>query len=163
MFEAITAFAAGWLLSWPALAILVILGILFEHNGARGWAVFTALVIAAISYFFFSVSLMTIGIGAVAYIAIGLVWSFWRYKRHVDDVVEMNKGESDMRKAHALQQIHPKEMLGTITAWIMIWPFSMTENFVGDIVDAIQDLVRRVFRGVYHKIYDSAVSRLGVK
>lgn len=163
MFEAFSVFAAGWLLSWPALVVLAFLGILFEHNGARGWAVFTALVLAAISYFFFSVSLMTIGIGAIVYVAVGLVWSFWRYKRHVDDVVEKNKGESDMRKANALQQIHPKEMLSTITAWVVIWPFSMIENVVGDIVDAIQDLVRRVFRGVYQKIYDSAAARLGVR
>jgi hypothetical protein len=75
-FSAAVAFAAGLLLTWPAFIVLVFLGILFEHNGARGWAVFTALAVAAVSYFFFSVSLLTIAIGAVGYIVIGLIWSF---------------------------------------------------------------------------------------
>jgi hypothetical protein len=51
-------------------------------------------------------------------------------------------------------------MLPTITAWITIWPFSLVENFVGDIINFIQDLVQKVFRGIYHKIYDSAVAAL---
>lgn len=160
MIEALVAFLAGFLLTWPALIVLVVLGILFEHNGARGWAVFTALAAAAVSYFFFNVSLATIAIGAVAYIAIGLVWSFWRYKRHAEKVVEQNKDETASTKERALAALHPKAMLGTITAWIMIWPFSMVENIVGDLINGIQLLVTKFFRGVYHKVYDSAVAAL---
>ena len=159
-FSAAVAFAAGLLLTWPAFIVLVFLGILFEHNGARGWAVFTALSVAAVSYFFFSVSLMTIAIGAVGYIVIGLIWSFWRYKRHAQRVVEEHKKSSAQEKEYALRALHPKAMLATITAWIVIWPFSLVENFVGDIINFIQDLVVRYFRGVYHRIYDSAVAAL---
>jgi len=159
-FSAALAFAAGLLLTWPAFIVLVFLGILFEHNGARGWAVFTALSVAAVSYFFFSVSLMTIAIGAVGYIVIGLIWSFWRYKRHAQRVVEEHKKSSAQEKEYALRALHPKAMLATITAWIVIWPFSLVENFVGDIINFIQDLVVRYFRGVYHRIYDSAVAAL---
>ena len=160
MVETSVAFLAGFLLTWPALIVLVILGILFEHNGARGWAVFTALAVAAISYFFFNISLTTILIGAVAYIAIGLVWSFWRYKRHADMVVETYRNSDPSVKQLALSQLHPKVMLGTITAWIMIWPFSMVENLIGDFINGIQLLVTKFFRAVYHRVYDSAVSAL---
>lgn len=159
-FAGIFGFAAGLLLTWPALIGLVVLGILFEHNGARGWAVFTALVLAATAYFFFDVSLATIAIGAAGYVAIGLLWSFWRYKRHAQKVVEQTLGGSAHDKEHALRRLHPRAMLSTITAWIMIWPFSMVENITGDIINLIQDLVRKVFRGIYHRIYDSAVSQL---
>jgi hypothetical protein len=51
-------------------------------------------------------------------------------------------------------------MWPSITAWVMIWPFSLIENFVGDIINAIQALVKKVFRGIYYKIYDSAVEAL---
>lgn len=159
-FAAAFAFAAGLLLTWPALIVLLFVGILFEHNGARGWAVFTALAVAAVSYFFFSVSLLSIAIGAVCYIVIGLIWSFWRYKRHAQKVVEAKKNSSATDKEYALRALHPKAMLGTITAWIVIWPFSMVENLVGDIINFIQELVTKFFRGVYHRIYDSAVSAL---
>lgn len=160
MLEAIGLFLGAWLLTWPAIIALVILGILFEHNGARGWAVFTAVVSMAVAYFFFNVSLATIAIGTVGYIVIGLFWSFWRYKRHAEKVVELNRKESSYEKERALARLHPKAMLGTITAWILIWPFSMVENIVGDIITAIQLLVTKFFRGVYHKVYDSAVSSL---
>jgi len=159
-FSAAVAFAAGLLLTWPAFIVLVFLGILFEHNGARGWAVFTALAVAAVSYFFFSVSLLTIAIGAVGYIVIGLIWSFWRYKRHAQKVVEAHKGKNAQEKEYALRALHPKAMLATITAWIVIWPFSMVENVVGDVINFIQELVTKFFRGVYHRIYDSAVAAL---
>ena len=159
-FSASLAFAAGLLLTWPAFIVLVFVGVLFEHNGARGWAVFTALAVAAVSYFFFSVSLFAIAIGAVGYIVIGLIWSFWRYKRHAQKVVADNKNETPSRKERALEALHPRAMLSTITAWIIIWPFSMVENLVGDIINFIQELVTKFFRGVYHRIYDSAVSAL---
>jgi hypothetical protein len=158
--ETILGFAAGFLLTWPALIVLVVLGILFEHNGARGWAVFSALATAAVSYFFFSVPLMTIALGAVGYVVIGLIWSFWRYKRHAAKVVEEYRNESSDKKQWALAKLHPKAMLSTITAWIMIWPFSLVENLIGDIINTIQMLVTKFFRGVYHKVYDSAVSAL---
>ena len=157
-FASLGLFIAGW--SIAILAVLVFLGILFEHNGARGWSVFAAILVAGVAYISFNVSLTMLAIGAAGYIVIGLLWSFWRYKRHAAKVVERNKGESARARERALYQLHPKEMLGTITAWIMIWPFSMVENVIGDILNLIQDLVRKVFRGVYHRIYDSAVAAL---
>jgi uncharacterized membrane protein len=160
MIEATIGFIAGFMLTWPALIALLVLGILFEHNGARGFAVFTTLVTMAVAYFFFSIPLMTVLLGAVAYVAIGLVWSFYRYKRHASYVVEKNKNEGQSTKERALKELHPKAMLPTITAWILVWPFSLVENFVGDIITGIQTLVQKIFRGIYHRIYDSAVAAL---
>ncbi len=157
-FAGLGLFVAGW-----AVAILVVLalfGILAEHNGARGWSVFFMLIAGAVAYISFNVSLIGLVIGVIAYIAIGLFWSFWRYKRHASKVVEENRESSTSTKERALAQLHPKAMLGTITAWIMIWPFSMVENIVGDLITAIQMLVTKFFRGVYHKVYESAVQAL---
>jgi hypothetical protein len=160
LLTAVFGFFGGLLLTWPALVALALLGVLFEANGARGWAVFAAIVTAAVSYFFFHVALATIGIGAVVYLVVGLLWSFYRYKRHASDIVEKFRNAAQRDRERALELLHPKEMLGTITAWIMIWPFSFIEHFVGDLITGIQTLVSKFFRGVYHRIYDSAVSQL---
>lgn len=39
--------ATGYLLTWPGLIALCVLGVLFEHNDSRGWAVFSGLVLSA--------------------------------------------------------------------------------------------------------------------
>lgn len=158
MIEGIMAFLAAW--GIVTISILAFLGILFEHNGARGWSVFLAMVTLIVAYFSFNVPLMTIALGAVGYIVIGLIWSFWRYKRHAAKVVEEYRNESADKKQWALAKLHPRAMLSTITAWIMIWPFSLVENLIGDIINTIQLLVTKFFRGVYHKVYDAAVSQL---
>lgn len=161
-FAAIFAFLAGFLLSWPALIVLASLGILFEHNGARGWAVTTMLILAASSYFFFAVPLLTILIGAAVYLVVGVVWSIWRYKRHVDKTIERYRDSGDYERRAALGQLHPRAMLSTLTAWIVIWPFSFVEHLVGDLINALQSLVTKVFRGVYHRIYNKAVAALSI-
>ena len=154
------ALLAGFMITWPALIALLVLGILFEHNDAHGWAVFTALITAVVLYFFFSVPLLTLAIGAVVYVAAGLLWSFWRYKRHVADAIEEYKDARPDQKARVLEYLSPKAMLSTITSWIIVWPFSMIDNLVFDIIDGIQTLVKKVFHGVYNRIYESAVAQL---
>lgn len=154
------AFFGGLLVSWPTLVVLAILGILFEHNGARGWAVTTALVSAGTAYFFFAVPLMTILIGAAIYLVIGLVWSMYRYKRHVSNAVDEYKDADQNIKDRIIHSLHPKAMLSTITAWILIWPFSFIENIASDLINGIEALVSKFFRGIYHRIYNSAVAAL---
>ena len=150
----------SWMVSVPAICGLLLIGTIFEHNGARGWAVFTALATMAISYFVFNIPLLFIAAGAAGYIVIGLIWSFYRYKRHVTQAVEDVKPYGKDAKERVIRDLHPTAMLGSITAWILIWPFSLLENFVGDIINGIQTLVQKVFKGIYYRIYESAVSQL---
>lgn len=154
----IGGFIAGW--AFFILGALFLFGIFAEHTESSGWAIFFMILAAAVAFFTFSFSWLTLALGVVGYIVVGLLWSFWRYKRHAQKVVEANKNSNASEKESALRRLHPKAMLGTITAWIVIWPFSMVENVVGDIINFIQELVTKFFRGVYHRIYDSAVSAL---
>ena len=162
MIEIITAFFAGVFLSWPGLLGLALLGVLFEHNEASGWAIFTAIVLAVLAYFTYAVPLATIAIFAGLYLVAGLLWSFWRYKRLVSTVVEENRNASDTAKKFALGQIHPKRQLSTITYWIVIWPFSFIGCLAGDFIDAIETLITKVFKGVYNRIHASAAKQLGI-
>lgn len=154
-FAAMFAFILGW--GWFALAALFVLGIIFESYSNTGWALFIAVLFVGLAYSFFSVSLIGLGIGAAVYIPIGLFWSWYRYKRHADKAIEKSKDMSIAEKERLVRTFHPKEMLGTIVQWILIWPFSIIENMIGDLIHAIESLVTKWFRGVYHTIYDSAV------
>lgn len=156
------AAAAGFIAGWAVLILIVlfVLGILSEHNDSSGWSIFFMLIAAGVAFLTFSLSWTMLAVYAGGYLVVGLIWSFWRYKRHAEKVVAENKGADARTKETVLRRLHPKEMVGSITAWVMIWPFSFVENMVGDLINFIQTLITKVFRGIYHKIYDAAVAAL---
>lgn len=161
MIDAILIFMTAWFFSWPALVLFFIFGITAEHNESRGFAVFWALVAAVSAFFYFNVPLIDLGIYAAAYLVTGVIWSFYRYKRFiiakVADMNEMNV------MSERISYYHPSKMLDTITAWIIIWPFSLLENLCGDIINGIETLVKSVFKGVYNRIYESAIKDINNK
>jgi hypothetical protein len=154
------AFVLGWALSWPGLIGLLVLGTIFEANEAHGWAMFMGVVSAVVAYFFFAIPLITLLIYGAGYLAVGFVWSFWRYKRHADYIVEEYRGRSlDARKA-AVEKLQPSRMLDKITTWVLVWPFSMVENVLGDFIKIVQTFITKFFKGIYSRIYQSAVGNI---
>lgn len=163
MFETAFLFVAGYLLTWPALVILLLAGIFFEHTGSRKMAVFSGIVAAVSAYFYFGIPLETIGFYALAYLVIGVVWSFWRYKVFINKQVsylEQRTWRNQAHKIEAVTQLAPSNNLGQITAWIIVWPFSLVENTLGDVINAVQALVTKVFKGVYYKMFTSRTAAL---
>lgn len=166
MFEFLAGVFTGYVLTWPTLIALFVFGTLFEYNEARGWAVFTAIVALLVSFFYFDVPLGTLAVYAAGYVAIGVVWSFWRYKRYVevraDKIREMyNDPNKDQHLRRSfINDLRPTSNLDTITAWIVIWPFSFVESVAGDLINFIQNLVTKTFKAVYLKIYTSALGDL---
>ena len=154
MIDAILAFVALWFISWPALVVFCLFGVWCEHSESRGFAVFWALVAAVSAFFYFNVPLIDIAVYAALYLLTGVVWSFYRYKRFIvakiEQIVNSNYGRPE--------DYHPTKMLDTITAWIVIWPFSLLENLCGDIINGIETLVKKVFKGVYNRIYENAIN-----
>jgi hypothetical protein len=158
--ELVSAFILGWALSWPGLAALLVLGTIFEANEAHGLAMFTGVVSAVVAYFFFAIPLMTLLIYSAVYLVVGFVWSFWRYKRHKDNIVEEYKDRSlDARKL-AVDRLQPSRMLDKITTWVLIWPFSMVENVLGDFIKIVQTFITKFFKGIYTRIYLDGVNQL---
>ena len=158
--EAFIAFLAIWIWSWPALVFFLCVGTIFEANEAHGWAVFTGLIAAVLAYTMYAVPLAVLAGYAVAYLIIGFVWSFWRYKRHADKVVSECEGVSKNSRQYAIEQLKPARMLSKITTWVMIWPFSMVENVLGDFIKIIQTFITKFFKGIYNRIYDAAVGKI---
>lgn len=162
MIDVVLAFLAGWFLSWPALIGLCVLGIFAEHNDGRGFAVFVAIVTSVVAVLFFSVPLADAALYGVGYLAVGFVWSFWRYRRFVATKVAYIKEHTvdpERRKDQA-STLAPKYHIDTIVAWVVIWPFSAVENLASDLIDGLTTLVKTTFKAIYHKIYTSATAGL---
>lgn len=156
MFETICLLLATYLLTWPALLVVLLLGIAFEHTGNRKSAVFAGLVAMAISYFYFAIPLSTIWMYVAAYLVVGVVWSFWRYKLYVGLMVASLAGrtwKNQADKDRDINRLAPSNNLERITSWIIVWPFSVIESVLGDIITMIQGLVTKVFKGVYYRIF----------
>ena len=163
MLEFFGVLFTAYLLTWPALAILFVVGILFEHNDWRGFAVFVALISGVSAYFYFAIPLVMMAMYVVGSLVAGLLWSVWRYKRHVTaKVAEVKNGSQRDRELMAARLL-PAAMWSTIVAWVIVWPFSFVEYFIRDVIDLLEMAVKKLFKGVYNKIYDSAVAQLGLK
>lgn len=139
--------------TWQALAILIVCGIWAEYTESQGLAVFFGILAAISAYFYFGIPLADIAVYAVGYVVIGVVWSFYRYKRFI-----VKKLEEIDRGWGKIENYHPTQLLSEITCWIIVWPFSLVENLCGDIINGIETLVKRVFKGVYNRIYEKAVA-----
>ena len=72
----------------------------------------------------------------------------------------MCKGKSKDSAGYAIEELKPSNMLGKLTTWALIWPFSMVENVLGDFIKIIQTFITKFFRGIYNRIYMSAVGKL---
>lgn len=153
-------------MSVPTLIGLLLAGILFEHNDWTGTTIFLALVATVVGVTYYGVTWQNIAYGAAAYAVVGVVWSFYRYKRFVSSKVADYKERSSGK---TLTQgdlttigyaIHPAKNIGKITAWIIVWPFSLIDNLTSDLINAVQTLIKTVFRSVYTRIYDSAMADL---
>ena len=154
-------FLATYLITLPTLLIVLSLGIIFEAYDSN-MSVFLGICAATIAYFMYDISLQYMLIYASAYLVLGIFWSTWRYKRHVDMIVDhVNEmkliGGSRERE---LTSIELKNMVGRIVSWIVIWPFSMAENMTRDIVRLIRDLVTNVLKSVYNDILTNGKKNL---
>lgn len=160
MVEFIAGLVTGYVLTWPALLGIVVLALLCEHGEANGWAVFFGLVAMVVAYFTVNVPLTTLLMIAGGYSAIGLVFSFWRYKRFVSaeakDYIAYYKNSDSLEAA--LDKLKASKNLGKITSWFVIWPISLIENITGDIINAIQTLITDTFHKIYENIWNSSTS-----
>lgn len=160
MFEGALLFVSGILLTWPAFVVLILFGIFSENSYSRGWSVFWLLVSSAVAYIMFTPSITLVAMLVPAYVVVGVLWSVRRYKRYATDTVVTIANRGQEYRDTIISRLEPSNMLPTITAWIIIWPFSLIEYTCKDIIKFIEALVIKVFKGVYNKIYESAIASI---
>jgi hypothetical protein len=153
--EFVIGLLAGTFGMW-VMWICIVCALFVEHNeSSPGWALFLSIVAAIIAVLAFHVPLSTVLWGALVYIPIGFVWSFWRFRRygkHLQREVEENR----MSKDTALRRLDVKNAYSDILMWIFTWPISFIALTCGDIIDVFTDLVRNTLRTWYDACVKSA-------
>lgn len=179
MFEFI---AATWFLVIGSIWTLGILGcfvLWLVHEESDGWALLWLAVFSAIAYWIFKVDTMTLLIGVAAYIPIGVCWSFYRWKRYCTSAVESYnerktqrvsqddvQGVADLahwteRNLESLKDdVAPGNNITRLVNWILIWPFSVIDNVLGDLYDMVVTLVKKHLINLYTRISSKALDNV---
>jgi len=145
-----------------ALILYVLVAVFLEHKTHSGWAVFFGLLIViglspwGISNTFTWTELL---IGAAAYIPIGIIWSFWRFSRFCNKIVNDVKNNI-IDKRFAESKLNVANQFDRIVLWVFAWPFSLVQTITGDVINLIEKLVRTVFRNSYIRISERAIKQL---
>jgi len=151
-------FILAILFSWPFLVGIALMILVLEHNDATGWTLFTTIALGVLLYFAVpALTLATMGLIAAAWIPVGFVWSYYRWKRYCDTVVKLVRDGSigpDTGKG----RVAIRSNITRITHWIIAWPFSFVESIVGDVIDMIHRAILRIAKSTYAKISDGAIA-----
>lgn len=159
-------FLLGLLFAPWALVAYIFIAILLEHKTYSGWAVFFGVLLlagisplGAIGDASSMFSWKELGYGALAYIPVGLVWSFWRFSKYCNKIVADVKN-GILEKEFAQGKLDAMKHVDKISLWVFAWPFSLVESVIGDIMDTIELLIRKVFRSTYTRIAGNAKKKL---
>lgn len=175
----IETIAAMWFLvigSFWTLAVLGFFVLWLVHEESDGWAILWLLVASALAYHVFSLDLKTFAMYAIGYIPVGVFWSFYRWKRFCNKAVdsynerkaaqEQVKGTKlindwEERNLDSLKdKVSPGNNITRLVQWIIIWPFSVVDNVLGDIYDMIVQLVKKHLVNLYTRISLSALNNV---
>lgn len=172
MFEWIVGF---WLilLSWVALPLfwipICLFGIFSDYRDNGFWAGVWMILGLGGLYLFFrgSISNTHLIYAAIAYIPIGVVWSFYRF--HVwstKRVAKWNKAPEKERTGPRAEgfkaSISATNNKSDIVYWMLFWPPSVIANLLDDFIRMLESLVTKFFKSVYARITQSAVAKMKV-
>jgi len=171
--EFILGFLVGsW---WWFLPIVYMVGAVFDHNE---WAFASFLCLASIIGAVYALALVPatyMWYAAAAYFPIGITWSIWRWRQYVrrkvdEEMEEATAGNTfnyrempslDARKDLARKRCREKLTLannaGRVTEWAMMWPMSIVANILGDVYDALRELIVTKLSRIYAAIVESAL------
>lgn len=163
------------------VGVLTLFILWLVHEESDGWAIAWMIVLCVIAYNIFQVDSMTLLVSAAAYIPIGIMWSFYRWKRFCNKKVEYFNEEKarieegvDQTSPHKLSMhadtvdrwrtaleldVLPGRNITRLVNWIFIWPFSVIENVLGDLYDMVVNLVKDHLISFYGRISSNALDK----
>lgn len=83
----------------------------------------------------------------VIYLVIGILWSFFKFYRHV-------KSNKSNYKTYGMSEIDKR----TIGTWIVYWPFSVLIYILGDLIREFINWVVNQFQGIYKRLMEKALN-----
>lgn len=167
-----------YLFTWPALVLIVLLGLILEANDRYIISVFLAGIMLYViwSLLAFTFSIPYIWVAFVVYPIIGFVYAPYRWLRYCESQVRKNnelpiatKAEKDRHSSSRAPygcRNSPEEMasvidfkrhLERIACWVLAWPLSAIECLIGDLYREIQRIITTFFGRLYRNITERAL------
>jgi hypothetical protein len=162
-------FATIYLFTWPALVIIVLLGLILEANDRYIISVWLAgfMLYAIWNLFALTFSIPYIWVAFLVYPVLGFIYAPYRWLRFCERRVRKNnelpiKTEEDAdrgrysgfrkNREEMAKDIDFKKHLDRITCWVFAWPLSAIECLIGDMWREAQriitDVCGKIYRGI---------------
>ena len=146
-------------------ALIVIFTFCVFNEIVEGSAIFLAASIFVLNYFdiisLTNVDWSTVIYGTMVYLAIGCVWSLFKYKQKAEEIAKRCKS-SDC-KTYVVQIIKDGIYKSQISFWIVFFPISMIKFALSDFVDYLISKLGRVYDYIARSVVDSIFKDSEVK
>jgi Ca2+/Na+ antiporter len=168
--EFISGLFIGYVVSWYGILGLSLICLISVHTDSRiASAIFMSLLTYTV-YRVFNLSFIQMIYGMIGYVCIGFLWSFWRYKKYVRSSVENynrltehnQSARERMNKDTIIKELDVKNRLHDITFWILMFPFSMLENILGDLIDTLKRIIVVYCKSIYRRIMENELKDLNI-
>ena len=163
-------------LSWWTILFLGGAVLWTTHTESEAWALFWMVGLITCLYFIFNIPLTWLLIGIAAYIPIGLGWSVYRFKRfckdkykYVTEAINKNTAKAAGSKLNNntrylkdnfKEEVKPSSNIDKIVIWVLIWPFSLIDNLIGDLLDLIEDFIKKYLIKIYENIANKYLDQI---
>lgn len=154
--DIIIAFFVGTFFNLFGLGALLLFSLVCSARESNFWSVAYAAMAAGIAMTLFKVPGLYLLYATPVYLVVGLLWSMWRYKRHVSKKMVAMTTMRDSERRFALQRLHPEQMLGSFVAWTLAWPISMVGSLIGDLIAGLEHAITNWFGAIYTSIFKRA-------
>jgi len=146
-------------LSVPFMLGVGVICLIAEYRESDGWAIFWGLGFLGLIYSVFNIPLTYVMYAVIAYLPMGSLYSFWRWKIHCDrklalfrQIYEPTKWQKDK----ALNEIDVMQQKSRIAQWIIGWPWGLLINLTRDIVEGLERLITTTLSKMFSGIAKNA-------
>jgi len=162
-------FITGYLFTIPSLVIIITICCLWEHNENYFLAFVSEVFLIFVIFKIFMLPGNYLIYGCLAYLPIGFVYSFWKWFRYCNNIINETKEQKkvfdqtcnvDKNKKEKIKNIindaqydiNIMEQWRMVVFWILTWPLSAIDLMLGDLYDMILIICQRVLKHGYELI-----------
>jgi hypothetical protein len=160
----LTSLAVGTIWFYLIIAIASVIFIACIEHDHYGTPTVLSILLAILYWkAFVTLSLPTIAIIVGGYALAGIIWSVYRWYRHVQQVAFTYREKYGLtltpsQKSGLKSEIRVSDHKSRITAWIAYWPWSLLWNITGDFFSMLYDAMVNA----YQHIADHALNKFTV-
>ena len=153
-------FFLGLVLAWPFWIAVCCGSILFTHLGWHFWGIVFTVILGILTWQMLSLSWIAITTILILYIPVGFVWSFFRWKKHCNVTVKEYKSSICTDRYDYTRKLDVKQNIDAIVGWVILWPFSLIDSFLGDLIDMVTSMIKTLFRKTYTTIANNSLAQI---